>query len=150
MKIPFNQIPIGAEVWIDLPIGRHFGRKYADNDVIHFSKKHRAIRVDSYADFADEQPIFTTITDNLPTQQEMALRANQIIKQGYSLLNHNCEHVKEVLAGNPPTSVQVQGTVGGAALGLGIARLAGYGPWGLCAGLVLGGLLGLTSANKTT
>lgn len=144
----FLQAPIGAEVSIDLPIGRHHGRKYSSKEVIHFSKKHRAIRIDSVEEFTEGKPLHVNISNILPTQKQMLAWAEQIKGRGYSLVKHNCEHVKEMLAGNPPSSKQVQGAIGGAALGLGATRLIGFGPWGLVAGLVIGTIIGINTANK--
>ena len=148
MSIQFDQIPTGAVVWIDLSIGRHYGRKFADNKVIHLSKKHRKIRFDTVAEFSEGKSVFASITDNLPTQQQMIEGAKGIEGKGYSLGWHNCEHAKEIVAGNPPSSRQVQGTVGGAAAGLALGRLMAFGPMGLVVVAVIGGAIGLGVANS--
>lgn len=148
MPNTFVQSPIGATVWIELPIGRHYGRKYSDHQIIHMSKKHGKVSIDTVSEFSDGKHIYVDVDDLVPSQQEMRTWAYALKNKSYSLVQHNCEHVKEMLAGKPPSSRQVRGVVGGAAIGLSICRMAALGPLGLLSGLVIGAAVGLGTANS--
>lgn len=105
--MPSHEIPIGSKVWINFPLCRHYGVYLGNNEIVHLSKKHRQVRVESVADFCNGCELRFSYPSKYHDSASLRAAVAQRAKAAYSILSYNCEAFANDLTGEKSHSRQV-------------------------------------------
>lgn len=97
----------GTVLKLDFGSFYHYGVADGFGNVIHNSKKHFQVKIDSYDAFSEgKEIILSSITSDNPAQA--AINAKRYIGMPYNLVQSNCEHFARLCHGLEVESTQIQ------------------------------------------